>query len=443
MPKEKLTCDVLVIGSGPGGAMTAMLLAEAGMDVILQEEGQHIPLAQVPSYTLEEMDLKYRHSGLTVSMGDPKVSYIEGCCVGGASEINAGLYHRPLPQTMDAWATEFQLKDFSSRSLALFFDANETLLKIQQRQEPMPSASLLMKTAAEKLGWQGGEVPRLWDSLTNTKQSMSQAIVPRFLKAGGRLLTQARVSRLYVSGKKAASAHSRLTDIQFKHVFVCAGAIQTPLLLRRSGLKKNIGNNLRMHPAVRVVAEFDHDINDPREGVPVYQVSEFKPDITLGGSVSTLPHLALWLAGRKDLKEQLAHWRRRAIFYALSIAKTPGKVRAIPFIDQPIVSLPMSKADWDLLHLGLKRLSELLKAANVKNIYQDQKISLSTIHLFCSCPMGENKDVAAVDSFGRMHGIDNLYLNDASILPSTPGVNPQATIMAIARRNVEHFLKYS
>lgn len=441
MPKEKLSCDCLVIGSGPGGAITAMLLAQAGRDVILLEEGKNDLQKQTQAYSLEEMDLKYRHGGLTVSLGAPKVSYVEGCCVGGASEINAGLYHRPFDQTVDDWAKDYKINELSAKQLAPCFQANESILKVEQMPGELPAASRLLRDGALKLGWQGSEVPRLWDYAINRKQSMSETAIPQFIKAGGRLCAQTRVKRLILKNRKLYKAICHNHIISFNHVFVCAGAIQTPLLLRRSGIKKNIGNNLHMHPAVRVVAEFDHDINDPQEGVPVYQVSEFKPHITLGGSYSSVPHLALWLAERKDLKEHLNAWRRRAIFYALIMTKTPGKVRAMPFIDEPMVTLPMVQADWDLLHLGLKRLEELLKAAGAHNIYHSAQVNLSTIHLFCSCPMGEDKKRAAVDSHGKLHDFENIYLNDASILPSSPGVNPQATIMALARRNVEHFLQ--
>ena len=54
--------------------------------------------------------------------------------------------------------------------------------------------------------------------------------------------------------------------------------------------------------------------------------------------------------------------------------------------------------------------------------------------------MGENQTVAAADSFGRVHGIPNLRLGDASLLPSDPGVNTQGSIMAFARRNALAFL---
>ena len=66
-----------------------------------------------------------------------------------------------------------------------------------------------------------------------------------------------------------------------------------------------------------------------------------------------------------------------------------------------------------------------------------------TIHLFSSCPSGENTDRCATDSFGRVHGLENLFNVDGSQIPEAPGVNPQGTIMAIAFRNAEAFLAES
>ena len=54
--------------------------------------------------------------------------------------------------------------------------------------------------------------------------------------------------------------------------------------------------------------------------------------------------------------------------------------------------------------------------------------------------MGERMDRCAIDSYGRVHGFENLYVNDASMLPDSPGINPQGTIMAVARRNAQHFV---
>jgi len=63
-----------------------------------------------------------------------------------------------------------------------------------------------------------------------------------------------------------------------------------------------------------------------------------------------------------------------------------------------------------------------------------------TIHLFSSCPMGEDQTRCATNSLGQVHGTANLYINDASLIPTAPGVNPQGTVMALARRNTLHFL---
>ncbi len=440
MSFERLNCDVLVIGSGPGGAVTAAFLAEAGRDVLLVEEGKHIPVGQVPSFSLTEMELKYRYGGLAVAMGKTKVSYLEGCCVGGASEINAGLYNRPLAQTLDAWAQEYNIRDFSSKSLESFFAANEQQMSIECFPVDVPIASQTIRAAAKCLNWKALEIPRMWDYKTNRRQSMSETFIPRFLKAGGRLRSQQHIERLIIKGGRAVQAVGKNGHIDFNHVFVCGGAIQTPFLLQKSGIRRNVGNALRMHPAVRVAAVFDHDVNDPQEGVPVYQVSEFKPRITLGGSYSGQAHLALWLAGREDCTKRVEQYKRMAIFYTLITTEATGTVRALPLLRDALVNLPMAQGDWDVLRQGLARLEELLKAAGAVEIFVPKDIELSTIHLFSSCPMGEDQTKCAVDSYGKLHGFENAYANDASILPSTPGVNPQAVIMAIARRNAQHFL---
>jgi choline dehydrogenase-like flavoprotein len=91
------------------------------------------------------------------------------------------------------------------------------------------------------------------------------------------------------------------------------------------------------------------------------------------------------------------------------------------------------------MHNGpvLKSQQELKK---IPDILPQGIMNLMTIHLFSSCPMGEDKKICAANSFGRIHGFKNLYIGDASLLCKAPGVNPQGTVMAIARRNALKFL---
>jgi choline dehydrogenase-like flavoprotein len=79
--------------------------------------------------------------------------------------------------------------------------------------------------------------------------------------------------------------------------------------------------------------------------------------------------------------------------------------------------------------------------AVVGSALEPRTTDLMTIHLFSSCPMGENKSLCAANSFGKVHDMENLYIADASLLCTAPGVNPQGTIMAIARRNALAFLR--
>ncbi len=468
------SADIVVIGSGPGGANTAYLLAAAGKDVLLIEEGRAIA-ETLPAYSLKEMNTSYRNGGMTVALGRSKVIYIEPRCVGGGSEINAGLYHPPDPEVLDEWGRRFGLPDFSARTLDPFFKSWQADVPVSFMPK-VGLASQRIQRGCDALKWKSAEIQRFWkydnSSLggLGVRQSMAQTIIPRAIKAGCRLLTNARVKR--VSFKSRQAQYLEVSDandtakpsrkIFFKQLFICGGAVQTPALLRRSGVKRNIGNSLRMHPALRLAAKFPDRVNDVTEGVPVVQVQEFEPRFTLGGSYSSIPHLALWMAGRDDIERRLADWSQTQLFYALAIGSAAGWVRQLPGLADPLVSLKVTPLDRQHLGAGLYELGKMLFAAGAQEVILPmagypvakqlkeleelrsgeplKNADLSTIHLFGSCPMGEDAATSAVNSYGKLHGFDNVYLNDASLMPDSPRVNPQGVIMAIARRNVAHFL---
>ncbi len=205
--RDRTSCDVLVIGSGPGGATTACLLAEAGVDVVLLEEGPHLPLISAPSYSLEEMDQKYRNGGMTTAFGKTTITYIEARCVGGGSEINAGFSDRPWPDTLNGWRARYAIDDFGDDQLAPYFEAFEKEMSVATMPDGAGLTSMTIKAGAEKLGWRVGEVPRFWKyargadgTWRGTRQSMTETLVPRALRAGCRLLPDTRALRLDVRG---------------------------------------------------------------------------------------------------------------------------------------------------------------------------------------------------------------------------------------------------
>jgi choline dehydrogenase-like flavoprotein len=249
--------------------------------------------------------------------------------------------------------------------------------------------------------------------------------------------------------------------IDAEHVFVCAGAIQTPALLRRSGIRTNVGNALRLHPMIKLVARFSDEVNSLDMGVPAEQVKQFAPLFTFGGSISTPPYLALGLRDYPD-SSALADWAHMAVYYAATLSQGRGSIRPLPGCRDPLVRYRITRDDLKQLSVALQKLATLLFEAGALMLYPSvqgcppitspadlsrldaamtyAQTNLMTVHLFSSCPMGEDRRRCAVDSFGRVHGQRNLHVSDASVLCSPPGVNPQGSIMALARRNALRFL---
>jgi choline dehydrogenase-like flavoprotein len=469
--------EVAVLGSGPGGSMTACLLAEAGRDVVLVEEGPHLALDSCAPFSRDEMVQKYRNGGLTVALGRTKVAYVEGRCVGGGSEINSGLHHRTPPEILEQWRSAYQVEGMTERDLLPHFQACEKDLCVSLLPGPAQPASLKLHEGATNLGWGSVEVPR-WFAYQPTsdspsagiKQSMTQTLVPRALRAGARLVAETRVRRLrrranswHIELEQGPSVAKFRTILKADKVFIACGAIQTPALLQRSGLSPLAGRRLHMHPTVKVIAQFPEEVNAPRMGVPVHQVKEFSPRFSFGCSISAPPHLALAMLDHSEhAGNALKNWRHFAIYYAM-IGGGQGTVRALPYYRDPLVRYRLAEQDLMDLAEGLRQLCRCLFAAGAQVLFPTlagsqplrhpseidslpttlpaKRTNLMTIHLFSSCPLGENRRVCVADSFGRVHGEPNLWIADGSLLPGPPGVNPQGSILAITRRNACHFLE--
>jgi choline dehydrogenase-like flavoprotein len=248
-----------------------------------------------------------------------------------------------------------------------------------------------------------------------------------------------------------------------ENVIVACGPIQTPALLRRSGITRNVGDTLRFHPMIKLVARFAEEINPPGQLDPVHQIKEFDPRFSMGCSISSPPTLALLMADHPEHVAEIDRaWRHMAIYYAQTI-RGRGVVRTVPGFRDPLVRSQHNPADMSDLAEGLRKLGECLFAAGAVALYPGiagmpvlrsptdlnrvpaelpaRSAGLSTFHLFSTCPMGENQARCATDSFGKVRGTDGLYVNDASLLPGPTVVNPQGTVMAIAHRNARRFLE--
>ncbi len=468
-----LDTEILIIGSGAGGAVTAATLARAGHKVTIVEEGPWVDPDATEPFSLAEMAAKYRHGGSCAALGRPAIAYAEGRCVGGSTEINSGLYHRLPVELANEWQRVYDIDEFGGDALDRYAQRVEDELQVSRLPGAPPTSSAVLERGAAKLGWQAVEFSRVFRYESNgraVKQTMLRTLLPTAMEAGAEILANCRVQKLVRTGSHVTAASCERTrddgtsealTIRAEHVFVCAGASQTPALLQRSGIWHNIGRGLKMHPTVKIAARFPHPID--HGDVPMHRVTEFAPGLTIGGSASRRGHVALALADSgAPYEDALADWEHVAVYYAAIRSEGSGRVIALPRLRAPLVTYNLTEGDMSRLARSLVHLGEVLLAAGATELYPSvsdgvtvrepadlvqwwdattrNRTNLMTVHLTSTVRIGENKARTGTDSFGRVWGYENLCVNDASLLPDAPGVNPQGTIMAIAARNTDAFL---
>lgn len=464
--EQRDQAEAIVIGSGAGGAVTAYELARGGIRVLLLEEGPPVPSDDFGRGSPEAMERLYRRRGMTPIVGRVPIGFVEGRCLGGSTEINSGFWHRTPPEVILRWQSQFGLADTTPETLEPHFEWAERLLCVGPHEGPLPTSSRVLADGAARMQWSATETPR-------TARGCGAALIPLAEAAGARILTGARVRLILRRGSRATGVlaeiqrpdHTRgLVRIDADHVFVCGGATETPALLRRSGMRYRIGDSLRVHPMLKVAARFPFPVESASSVLPVMQVKEFWPEITIGGAFFSFGHLAMVLSENwPSTAERMADAGRMACFYIAVKGSGRGRVRGSLFDESPTVRYDLSAEDMWNLSRGFSRLCMLLLRAGATDLYPalygiasirteleavrwlDERLpssalALTTVHAFSSCPIGERDDRCAADSFGRLRHMENLYINDASMLPDSPGVNPQGSIMALARRNALRFL---
>lgn len=483
----QLEADAVIIGSGAGGASVADVLTAAGISVVMLEEGKHIPSSSASPNASGAFLAAWRSGGITAAIGRTPINYAEGRCVGGGTEINSAITQRADSDLIDQWRKLYKIENFTPDELAQYYERAETAVNASLTPGPLGRATDILRQGGEALGWKVSELKRAQRGCkganrcsyvcpNGAKQSMAVTLLPKAVDRGMRLLAQTRMDNIRIEKGRATEvlAHSRDTGgqavsvrVKAGMVFVCAGAIHTPALLRRSGPRERIGDTLRLHPTIRATALFSEPVDAHQSRLPLTAITEFMPEQRIGGSVFTPAIFGLSLAedwtNRGDLMRE---WPFCGSYYGMIRPRGVGSVRPLPGINEPLVSFELALEDWIGLSQVLTRLGQAMFAAGAQKVFpgisghegwtsadQVQEFwnkplpkratNLMTIHLFSSCPPGEHRDACAVDSYGRVRGVENLFVADGSLIPEAPGVNPQMTIMALAFRVAEAALCHS
>ncbi|MGH7713437.1 MAG: FAD-dependent oxidoreductase [Gemmatimonadaceae bacterium] len=486
--------DVVVIGSGAAGAVSAACLAEAGRDVIVLERGRWVDSAD---FTEREHDLAadlYADRGLRTT-DDQAVTLLQGGALGGGTTVNWMLMLRTPDHVLDEWTREHGVEGMAPADLRGVFDRVErethTTLVPDDAHNP-PNRMLI--DGARALGWhvEAARVNARECMRAGTcslgcrygaKQSALQVYLPRALAAGARVMTDAPVQRIVVTARdpgvgkppqKRVTVRLRSPDgtpsgellIDAAVVILAAGAVETPLILQRSGLAGGgVGRYLRLHPTTAVLAHMPN-VSYPLAGIPQTSVcAEFArkadgygywiecPALTPGlaaasvGGVGAAHHR--WLAHLPYIAPLIALVRDGApagesngsislgrrgvprIRYRLSAPDAQHVREAI--VASARIALAGGATEVMTLHshpLIVRREADLVGILGASVAPND--VALFSAHVNGTCRIGRHPKNSGVKPNGERFGVRGLYVVDGSILPTAPGVNPQETIYALA-----------
>ncbi|HEV2685654.1 MAG TPA: GMC family oxidoreductase, partial [Actinomycetota bacterium] len=466
--------DVVVIGSGAGGAVIAKELAEMGHSVVVIEEGSYFTRQDMAGPPFERFQRFYRGQGMTAALGTPTIPVPLGMALGGTTLINSGSCFRTPDRVLEKWERDFGLPGIDPESMKPFFDRVERIQHVQPvPEELLGENARIFRSGVKKLGLHGEPIRRNIDGCrgcgvcafgcpSDAKLATHLTYLPRAQHAGATIYANTRAQRILIEDGRATGVTGLLLEpttrepmanltVRAKIVVVACGAIHTPAFLADNALGNmsgQLGHNLRIHPASAVGAYFDEDVYSWRGTLQPFYVDDWHESLDVmievtssvpGVGAGTFPGMGL------RLKEQLGAYPKLASAGLFVSDTSSGRVirRAGK---EPVITYKLNKHDTRRMVRGMAHTAEIFLAAGARAVLsglpglgpvtskgqlEDLKeeavkpgsLRLTAFHPVGTARMGADPATSVVSPWGEVYGVLGLFVSDASVLPGCPTVN--------------------
>ena len=489
--------DVAIIGSGAGGAISAEILARAGLRVLIVEEGawrdtrENVDLREAPSFA------RLYHDGGARPTEDGGIAVVQGRTVGGSTTVNWTSSFRTPEPTLRHWREAHGLEGLAPEDLAPWFERIERRLQIEPWSTPNSNNALLAR-GAERLGWSHGAIRRNVLGCANlgycglgcptgAKQSMDRTAIPDALAHGAALVTRVRAERLALDGDRVVAVEGVALDergvrptgrrvwLRAPWVVVAAAALQSPALLLRSKLPDphaRLGKRTFLQTHNYSLAFLPERV-EPFSGAPQ---SVYADHFTWRDGVTGRAGFNIEVAGAqpvvsmnfwKGVGTEMAEFARRLPNLHTLVSQirdgfhedSPGGEVRLREDGSALLDYPIGEWLWDGVRSSYLAMAECQFAAGAESVHpacsdarayrswpearagigalrlRSPNVFLNSTHPLGGCAMGADPRRSVVDAFGRHHHVANLLVIDGSVFPTSLGVNPSLSIYALAARN--------
>jgi choline dehydrogenase-like flavoprotein len=489
-PDPKIECDVCVVGSGAAGSVAAAELASRGKQVIVVDAAGTWSGDDFDQHELTGLQRLFREAGLAGTR-DLSMSLLAGASIGGGTTVNWQSCFRTPDDVREEWAEVSGCGFFETDAFSECLDAVWRRIGVSTDESEMNENNSAICRGAQALDYRWSVIARnslgcdlsqcgncMFGCRVGGKQSAAVTYLTDAIRSGAQVIAPFAASKLVTSKGKVTGVEGRYDDpnglprtltVVAQTVVLAAGALETPAILMRSGLKSlHLGQHLFLHPTVAVTGIYSTPI-EPWKGPPQTVVCDQFSNLSegYGYRIEAAPahpgliSVGLPWSGARQHKREMQDVRCAAPFIVLTRDSNSGRVR-IDKRGNAYFDYRLGGEEKKFLRHGMSKATRMHHAAGANRIITlhserlawerdgrqsiedfcgaidrasiaPNRLPLFSAHQMGTCRMGSDRASAVCDGNGAVFGMSGAYVADASLFPASSGVNPMVTIMALAR----------